>query len=136
MGKQGEQIIAAAQGMVDGAILGAAFAKPRGATTAVAGGGLVTGEIGAQWSGGLAVTASDFITMEVGVSFTGQIKQVKAVKSVVPLEAIDSVEVKRVGMAGVMEIHAGESSFKVEGKVDDLRDFAEAFGRAKAARAG
>lgn len=151
MGKQGDQIIAAAQGMVDGAILGAAFAKPRGATTAGVGGGLISTEIGAQKAGGharrgeeagvelgnpggLVVTASDFITMEVGVSFTGQIKTVKEIKSVVPLEAIDGVEVKRMGMAGVMEINAGGTSFKVEGKVDDLRDFAAAFEQAKAAR--
>jgi hypothetical protein len=32
-------------------ILGAAWAKPRGATTAAAGGGLIAGEIGARWAG-------------------------------------------------------------------------------------
>ena len=49
-----------------------------------------------------------------------------------PLAAIDAVEVKRFGMAGVMELTSGGTSFKLEGKVDDLRDFASAFEQAKA----
>jgi hypothetical protein len=63
----------------------------------------------------------------------GQIKEVKEVLSTVPLGEVDSVEVKRMGLAGVMEINAGGSSFKLEGKVNDMREFAEAFDRAKAA---
>ena len=35
-------------------------------------------------------------------------------------------------MAGVMEITAGGNTFKLEGKVNDMREFAEAFERAKA----
>jgi hypothetical protein len=35
-------------------------------------------------------------------------------------------------MAGVMEISAGGSSFKLEGKAGDMKEFAEAFERAKA----
>ena len=46
-----EQIVAAADGKVEGEILAAAFAKPRGSTTAAAGGGVITGEIGARWAG-------------------------------------------------------------------------------------
>lgn len=38
MSKHQEQIIAAAKGKVDEELLGTAFAKPRGATTAAAGG--------------------------------------------------------------------------------------------------
>ena len=149
MSKHREQIVAAAQGKVDGEILGAAFAKPRGATTASASGGVIEREIGAQWQGrhrrgaeaagielgnpgAVAVTPTSLVTMEVKVSLTGQIKDVKEVLSVVPLGAIDSLEVKRFGMAGVMEIESGGSSFKLEGKVPDLREFAEAFERAKA----
>jgi hypothetical protein len=78
------------------------------------------------------VTPTNLLTMAVKVSFGGQIKEVTEVLSVVPLTDVDSVEVKRMGMAGVMEISAGGSSFKLEGKVNDMRDLAAAFDRAKA----
>jgi hypothetical protein len=149
MSKHRDQIIAAADGKLDEELLGAAFAKPRGATTAAVGGGLVTNEIGARWAGkqhagadpagiklgnpgAVAVTSTSFVTMEVGVSFGGQIKEIKDVLSTVPLADVDSVEVKRMGLAGVMEITAGGASFKLEGKVNEMREFAAAFGRAKA----
>jgi hypothetical protein len=37
-----------------------------------------------------------------------------------------------MGMTGVMEITAGGSSFKVEGKPGDMKDLADVFERAKA----
>ena len=77
------------------------------------------------------MTETSLVTMSVGVSFTGKIKEVKEVLSVVPLAQIDSLEVKRFGMAGVMEIESGGSSFKLEGKVDDMREVAAAFERAR-----
>jgi hypothetical protein len=149
MSKHRDQIVDAAAGMVEGEILGAAFAKPRGATTAATGGGVIASEVGQRWAGrqhggagaagiaignpgALAVTATDLVTMEVAVSLTGQIKAVKEILSVVPLTDVDSLHVKRFGMAGVMEIVAGNAEFKLEGKVADLREFAEAFERAKA----
>jgi hypothetical protein len=142
-----EQIVQAAQGKVPEQLLGATFAKPRGATTAVAGG--IAGAIGGRWAGkqhagagavdiqlgnpgALGVTPTSLVTMAVGVSFTGQINEVKEVLSVVPLAAVDSVEVKRMGLAGVMEIKVAGASFKLEGKVPDMREFAAAFARAKA----
>ena len=148
MTKHPEQIKAAADGKLDEQILAAAFAKPRGAPTAVAGGGAITGEIGAQWSGkhqkgaaaagievgnpgAIVVTPTSVVTMSVGVSFTGKIKTVEEVLSVVPLSDIDSLEVKRFGMAGVMEIESGGASFKLEGKVDDMREVATAFEQAR-----
>jgi hypothetical protein len=148
--KHQEQIIAAAKGKVDEDILAAAFAKPRGATTASVGAGVITSEIGARWAGkqrkgadavglelgnpgAVAVTPTNLLTMAVKVSFGGQIKDVTEVLSTVPLTDVDSIEVKRMGMAGVMEITAGGSSFKLEGKVNDLREFAAEFDRAKAA---
>lgn len=149
MSKHREQIVAAAQGKLDDGILGATFAKPRGATTAVASGGLIAREIGSQWAGkhqkgadsvgikvgnpgALAVTPTSLVTMKVGVSLGGQIKDVEEILSTVPLAEVDSIEVKRMGLAGVMEITSGGSSFKLEGKVNDMREFAAAFERAKA----
>jgi hypothetical protein len=149
MTKQPEQIVAAAAGKIDEQLLAAAFAKPRGATTAAATGGIAR-EIGSQWSGkhqkgaagagievgnpgAIAVTPTSLVTMAVGVSFAGKIKEVKDVLSVVPLAEVDSLEVKRFGLAGVMEIESAGASFKLEGKVDDMREVAAAFERAKAA---
>jgi hypothetical protein len=148
--KHQEQIIAAAKGKIDEDILGAAFAKPRGATTAGAAGGVIAKEIGAQWSGkqtegaegagltlgnpgAVAITATSLVTMQVKVSAMGAIKDVTEVLSTVPLAAVDSLEVKRMGMAGVMEITAGGGSFKLEGKPGDMKEFADVFERAKAA---
>ncbi|HKH22254.1 MAG TPA: hypothetical protein VKA88_01425 [Solirubrobacterales bacterium] len=148
MSKHQEQIIEGARGKVDEQILAAAFAKPRGSTTALAGGDLISREIGAQRAGkqgkgadaaglelgnpgAVAVTPTSLLTMAVKVSFGGQIKDVTEVLSTIPLADVDSVAVKRMGLAGVMEITAGESSFKLEGKVNDMRELADAFDRAK-----
>ena len=148
MSKHQEQIIAAAKGKLDEEILGAAWAKPRGATTAVAGGG-IAGEIGARWSGkqhkgaaaadisignpgAVAITATSLVTMKVKVSAMGAIKEVTDVLSVVPLGAVDSVQVKRMGRTGVMEITAGGGSFKLEGKAGDMKELADVFQQARA----
>jgi hypothetical protein len=150
--KHQEQIVAAAKGKVDEEILGAAFAKPRGSTTAAAGGGLIAREIGNQWAGkqrkgadaagislgnpgAVAVTPSHLLTMAVKVSMMGAIKEVTEVLSTVPLGEV-SLEVSRMGMAGVMTITVGESSFKLEGKAGDMKEFADTFDRAKAAVRG
>jgi hypothetical protein len=148
--KHQEQIIAAAKGKLDEEILGAAWAKPRGSTTAAAGGGLIASEIGARWAGkqrkgaeaasisvgnpgAVAITATSLVTMKVKVSAMGAIKEVTDVLSVVPLVDVDSLEVKRFGLTGVMEISAGGSSFKLEGKPGDMKELADVFERAKAA---
>jgi hypothetical protein len=148
--KHQEQIIDAARGKLDEEILGAAWAKPRGSMTAAAGGGLIASEIGARWAGkqhkgaraaeiklgspgALAVTATSLVTMKVKVSAMGAIKEVTEVLTVVPLAAVDSLQVKRVGLTGVMEITAGGGSFKLEGKPADMKELAEVFERAKAA---
>ena len=150
MSKHQDQIIAAAKGKVDEEILGAVWAKPRGSTTAAAGGGLIASEIGARWAGkqrkgadaaniavanpgAVAVTATSLVTMKVKVSAMGAIKEVTEVLSVVPLGEIDSLEVKRFGLTGVMEISAGGNSFKLEGKPGDMKELADVFARAKAA---
>jgi len=147
--KHQEQIIEAAKGRIDEQILGAAFAKPRGATTAGAGGGMITSEIGRRMAGkqhggaeeagiavgnpgAVAVTPTSLVTMQVKVSALGAVKEVTEVLSIVALAEVDSLEVKRMGLAGVMEINARGGSFKLEGKAGDMKEFAEAFDRAKA----
>jgi hypothetical protein len=148
MSKHQEQIIEAAKGKLDEQILGAAWGKPRGATTAAAGGGLIASEIGSRWAGknrkgaeaagleignpgAVAITPSNLVTMKVKVSAMGAIKEVTDILSVVPLAEVDSLEVKRMGLTGVMEISAGGGSFKLEGKPGDMKELAEVFERAK-----
>jgi hypothetical protein len=147
--KHQEQIIAAAKGKLDEEILGAAWGKPRGATTAAAGGGVIVGEIGARWTGeqrkgaeaagieignpgAVAITATSLVTMKVKVSAMGAITEIVDVLSVVPLEEVDSLEVRRMGLTGVMAIVARGGSFKLEGKPGDMKELADVFARAKA----
>jgi hypothetical protein len=148
--KHQEQIIEAAKGKLDEEILAAAFGKPRGSQTAMSGGGAIVSEIGARWSGkhrkgaeaagielanpgAVAITANNLVTMRVKVSAMGAIKEITDILSVVPLGEIDSLEVKRMGLAGVMEITAGGSSFKLEGKAGDMKELVPVFERAKTA---
>lgn len=150
MSKHEGQIIAAAKGKVPEEILAAAFAKPRGATTAGVGGGVIATEIGARRAGkqhegaaaagielgnpgAVAVTATSLLTLAVKVSLMGQIKEVTEVLSTVPLAHVEALDVQRMGLAGVLEITVGGSTFKLEGKAGDLKEFAEAFERARAA---
>ncbi|MDX6690906.1 MAG: hypothetical protein QOG15_2363 [Solirubrobacteraceae bacterium] len=149
MSKHQEQIIAAAEGKLDEEILGAAWGKPRGASTAAAGAGVIVGEIGSRWAGkqrrgaeaagieignpgAVAITPTSLVTMKVKVSAMGAIKEIADVLSVVPLAEVDSLDVKRMGMTGVMEIAARGGSFKLEGKPGDMKELAEVFHRAKA----
>jgi len=148
--KHQEQIIEAANGKLDEEILGAAWGKPRGSQTAAAGAGVIVGEIGARWAGkqrkgaevagielgnpgAVAITPTSLVTMKVKVSAMGAIKEVTEVLSVVPLTEVESLQVKRFGLTGVMEIKAGGGSFKLEGKPGDMKELAEVFERAKAA---
>jgi hypothetical protein len=148
--KHQEQIIEAANGKLDEEILGAAWGKPRGSQTAAAAAGVIVGEIGARWAGkqrkgaevagielgnpgAVAITPTSLVTMKVKVSAMGAIKEVTEVLSVVPLAEVESLQVKRFGLTGVMEIKAGGGSFKLEGKPGDMKELAEVFERAKAA---
>jgi len=151
--KHQEQIVAAAKGKIAEEILAAAWGKPRGATTAAAGGGVIVGEIGARWTGkqkkgaeaagieianpgAVAITPTSLVTMKVKVSaMMGAIKEVEEVLSTVPLADVDSLKLKRLGVTGVLEITARGGSFKLEGKPGDMKALVEAFDRAKASAA-
>src|SRR4029079_11428598 len=91
MSKHRGQIVQAAQGKLDEEILGAAWGKPRGSMTAVAGAGnLIAAEIGAGWAGkqrdgaknagialgtpgAVAIPPTSLVTMKVKVSAMGAI---------------------------------------------------------------
>jgi hypothetical protein len=81
--------------------------------------------------GAVAVTPTSLVTMKVKVSAMGAIKEIADVLTVVPLAEVDRIEVKRIGLTGVMEIVARGGSFKLEGKPGDMKELAEVFQRAK-----
>lgn len=144
MSKHFDQIAPAAEELLGERVLAAAFAKPRGSTT-VAAGGLAGSLIGGHYVRGqhegasaaglvlanpmaVAITPTRLATIDVSVSLGGQIKSVNHLLSAVALDDIDGIDVKRFGLAGVMTIELGGSSFKLEGKVPDLRALADAIG--------
>jgi hypothetical protein len=109
--------------------------RPTGAVAAEALGGLLARrprDRDRQLGRG-GITPSSLVTMKVKVSAMGAIKEITDVLSVVPLGEVDSLEVKRMGLTGVMEISAGGGTFKLEGKPGDMKELAEVFARAKAA---
>jgi hypothetical protein len=126
-------------------IIAAMVVSPRGASTA-AGPGVVVSEIGRQWSGknkgkagdaglvvkkssGLALTGDRLITFDLGISLMGAVKEVKGVLSEVPLAQIDEITSKW----NVLNVTAGGTQFKLEGKPPSAKAFAEAFAETKAA---
>jgi hypothetical protein len=124
-------------------MVAAATAAPRGKQTAMAGG--AAGMIGSAWAGknhrageasGIAVastmavviTQSRLLTLETKISAMGAVTGIKDLLSAVPLDEVDSIEVKRFGLAGVMILAAhGSDPVKLEGKVGNMKPVADAF---------
>lgn len=146
MSRQQDQIITAAAGKVAEPIVAAVFAKPRGATMAATGGGLIGGlsvrkqtkaaeEAGLALGnpGAVALTATSLVTMQVKVSMTGEIKEVVEVLTTVPLTQVDGLEVKRMGLGGLLRVSARGATVTLEGKLAALREFAESFAGTRSA---
>lgn len=144
MSKHQEQIIAAVAGELGERVVAAVLANARGTTMAVAGGGIFGGmsvkkQRNAAASAGLvlgnavALTSTSLVTMRVKVGMTGDVKAVEEVLSTVPLSQIQSLEVKRMGLAGgSLHIEAHGNTFKLEGKLGEMKDFTDAFASTKA----
>jgi hypothetical protein len=126
-------------------IVSALVVSPRGSSTAMAG-GVGPGEIGARWAGknrraaedaglvvkrssGLALTNQRLITLDLGISLTGGIKEVKGVLSEVPLSQVDEIRSKW----NVLTVSADGAQFKLECKPPAAKAMAKAFGATKAA---
>ena len=147
MTKQQEQIVRAAAGILSDPIVAAVVANPRGTTMAIAGGGVLGGmgvkkqtnaaaEAGLVLGNVVALTASSLVTMRAKVGMTGDVKSVDEVLSTVPLTEVEELEAKRMGLAGgSLHIQVHGHTFKVEGKLGDLKGFAEAFAKTKAGAA-
>ena len=126
-------------------IVAALVVSPRGSTTAMAG-GVGPGEIGARWAGknrraaedvglvvkrssGLALTNQRLMTLDLGISLTGGIKEVKSMLSEVPLGQVDEMKSKW----NVLTVSADGAQFKLECKPPAAKAMAKAFGSTKAA---
>jgi hypothetical protein len=128
-------------------VLAAIVASPRGSTTAQMGGaaGLLGGsKAGKQADGasaaglvvernsGLVLTPTRLVTLRLGISFTGSVKEVKELLGTVPLSDVSSLEVSRMGAAGVMKVEANGAEFKLEAKAGPAKQFSAAFEQARA----
>jgi hypothetical protein len=126
-------------------IRSALIVSPRGSNTALAG-GVAAGEIGARWSNknrgaaedadlvvkrscGLALTDRRLLTLDVGISMMGAIKDVKALLSELPLDRVDAMRSRW----NVLTVDAGEAEFKLECKPPAAKAMVRAFEAEKAA---
>jgi hypothetical protein len=141
MSKHEDSIKEGARGFLDPGeeIVAALVVSPRGSSTAMAG-GVGAGEIGARWAGknrrgaedvglvvnrnsGLALTNRRLITLDLGISLTGGIKEVKDMLSEVPLDRVDEIRSKW----NVLTVSAGDAQFKLECKPPAAKAMAKAF---------
>ena len=119
--------------------------SPRGSTTAAAS-GLAASEIGRRWSNknkeaagevglvvkrscGLALTNQRLITLDLAISLTGGIKEVKDVLSEVSIDQVDEITSKW----NALTITAGGTKFKLECKPPAAKAIVEAFAETRAA---
>ena len=79
-------------------------------------------------SSGLALTNRRLLTMDLAISVTGAVKEVKGLLSELPLDQVDEVKSKW----NVLTISAGGTQFKLECKPPATKALARAFGSAKA----
>jgi hypothetical protein len=128
-------------------IISALVVSPRGSSTAAAP-GLAPSEIGRRWSNkntdaaervglsvkrssGLALTNRRLVIVDLAISLTGSIKQVKELLSQVPVDQVDEIKSRW----NVLTICAGGAQFKLECKPPAAKAFARAFADTKGASA-
>jgi hypothetical protein len=152
MADQAEQIRQYAHAFLDEheEVLAAISAAPRGRNTATAAGGvgsmigykMVSGQVdranavGLRIESNMAVVLTErrLLTVKVGYSLGGAITGVKELLSGIPLEEVESIDAKRVGLGGLLIITVrGGQPIKLECRVGRAREFVEAFNRATAA---
>jgi hypothetical protein len=146
MSKHEDSIVEGAQGLLapGETIVSALVVSPRGSNTAIAG-GVGPGEIGARWAGknraaaaeaglvvkrscGLVLTTQRLLTLDLAISMTGGVKEVKGLLSEIPLGHVDDVRSKW----NVLTISSGGTDFKLECKPPAAKALAKAFGSTRA----
>jgi|SRR6185312_676876 hypothetical protein len=147
MSKQKDSIAAGAASLLlpGEEIVSALVVSPRGSSTAAAP-GLAAAEVGRRWSNtskeaardvglavkrssGLALTDRRLLTLDLAISMTGGIKEVKGLLSEVPLDRVDEIKSRW----NVLTISAGGAEFKLECKPPAAKALARAFATTKAA---
>ena len=146
MSKHEDSIAAGASRLLlaDEKIVSALVVSPRGSSTAAAP-GLAPSEIGHLWSNknkkaaehaglvvkrssGLALTNQRLLTVDLAISMTGGIKEVKGILSEVPLEQVDEIKSRW----NVLTISVGRAQFKLECSPRAAKALAAAFAAARA----
>ena len=147
MSKHQDSITEGAAGLLlpDEEVISALVVSPRGSSTAAAP-GLAAGEIGRRWSNknkdaardvglvvkrssGLVLTNRRLVTLDLAISMTGGIKEVKDLLSEVPLDQVDEIKSKW----NVLTISAGGVQFKLECKPPAAKELAQMFAATKTA---
>lgn len=147
MSKHQVSITEGAAGLLlpDEEVISALVVSPRGSSTAAAP-GLAAGEIGRRWSNknkdaardvglvvkrssGLVLTNRRLVTLDLAISMTGGIKEVKNLLSEVPLDQVDEIKSKW----NVLTISAGGVQFKLECKPPAAKELARVFAATKSA---
>lgn len=147
MSKHQVSITEGAAGLLlpDEEVISALVVSPRGSSTAAAP-GLAAGEIGRRWSNknkdaardvglvvkrssGLVLTNRRLVTLDLAISMTGGIKEVKDLLSEVPLDQVDEIKSKW----NVLTISAGGVQFKLECKPPAAKELARVFAATKSA---
>jgi hypothetical protein len=130
--------------LADEKIVSALVVSPRGSSTAAAP-GLAPSGIGHLWSNrnkeaaehaglvvkrssGLALTSQRLLTLDLEISMTGGIKDVKGILSEVPLEQVDEIKSRW----NVLTISIARAEFKLECSPSAAKAFARAFATASA----
>jgi hypothetical protein len=124
-------------------ILAALVVSPRGSGTALAP-GVAASEIGARWSrkssekardvglvvkrnSGLVLTGRRLLTLELGISMTGGVKEVKGMLGELALDRVDGMKSKW----NVLTVDAGGAQAKLECKPPAAKAMAKAFAAEK-----
>ncbi len=78
-------------------------------------------------SSGLALTTQRLLTLDLAISMTGAVKEVKGLLSEIPLDQVEEIRSKW----NVLTISAGGSEFKLECKPPAAKALAKAFGASR-----
>lgn len=146
--KQGQKVVDGAQPYLEAGeeMLIGLVAQARGATTARAGEGAIARGVGDKWAGGntnkaagaglvvespmgLVLTDRRLMTLKISTPWGfGLGGSVKELLSAVPLEAVDSIGIKRLGVGRSIHLTVRGTEFKLEcGAGADAQGLADAF---------
>jgi hypothetical protein len=133
----------------DEEVLSAFIAQPKGRGQAMSGGGMIASELGARKARkaraaadeaglvidapmALAVTQRRLLTLKISSPVLGRGGEVKELLSAVPLDEVDSIEVRRFGLGKRITVTVRGVAVELEGAAG-ANELADAFDAAKTA---